>query len=148
MRCNRCKYLTTSFPGLSIKTSPTLFHHVGAADHFFKIANTGNERKAKASHGPLACKAVTKRKTSACEERTGGDTIQRVVGCVVHDECDAAALRGPWQAWTERCMSGTKVAHKQSMPNFKSRDGVKTISERRRVCRRSKCSGLRLELSI
>ena len=54
---------------------------------------------------------------SAYEERAAGDTIQRAVGRVVHDESDTAASRRPWHAWTERCRSGTKAAHKQLMRN-------------------------------
>ena len=77
----------------------------------------GNKRVRKASLEPRAKKADAQRNPSAYEERTGGDTIQRAARHVVHDECDAAASRHPWHAWTERCRSGTKAAHKQLMRN-------------------------------
>ena len=88
----------------------------------------GNKRKARASHAPLARKADAQRNPSAYEERTGGDTIQRAAGRVVHDEYDAAASRRPWHAWTQRCRSGTKAAQAADA-ELKSRDGAKTISE-------------------
>ena len=73
----------------------------------------GNNRVGKTSLGPRAKKADAQRNPSAYEERTGGETTQRAAGRVVHDECDAAASRRPWHAWTERCRSGTKADHKQ-----------------------------------
>ena len=62
----------------------------------------GNKRVGKASLGPRAKKADAQRNGSAYEEGTAEDTIQRAAGRVVHDECDAAASRRPWHAWTER----------------------------------------------
>ena len=88
----------------------------------------GNECVGKASHGPRAKEGDAERNPSAYEERTGGDTIQRAAGRVVHDEYDAAASRRPWHAWTQRCRSGTKAAQAADA-ELKSRDGAKAISE-------------------
>ena len=55
--------------------------------------------------------AATQPNAIAYEERSGGDTIQRAAGHVVHDECDAAALRRPRHVGTARFRSCTKAVH-------------------------------------
>ena len=87
----------------------------GGELRLFKSRNVGNKLEGKASHGPRAKKSAAQRNLSAYEERTGGDTIRRVTGRVVHEECDAAASRRPRHAGRERRGSGTKAAHKQPM---------------------------------
>ena len=106
----------------------------------------GNKREGKASHAPWAKTAAAQRNASAYEERTGGGTIKRAPGRVVHEECDAATSRRPRHSGTERCKSGTKAAHKQAMRNWRAVMRQKELLRWRRSCRR-KSSDLRLKLS-
>ena len=94
---------------------------------FNNRVNSGNKRKAEASFGPLARKAVAKIKRLRGEDGWGGTPSKQRLGAL----STTSATQRPRGArgMHGQTRSGTKVAHKQPMRNFKSRDGAKTISE-------------------
>ena len=107
----------------------------------------GNKRKGKASHGPRARKAAAQRNASGYEERTGGDTIQRAAGRVVHED---AVRRGGLAS--EACRNRALQARVQSRAHaadakWKSRDAAKQFPRWRRACIGRESSGLRPKLS-